>query len=286
MNNAIELKNVTKIYDDFSLDVSFTVPQGYIMGLIGPNAAGKTTIIKLIMNLIRKHGGSIDVFGLDHLTHEVEIKSRLGFVFDQPDYYKHLSLDRLRNIVAPFYADWDEKRFQNLVMQFKLPLNKPMKKYSRGMIMKSALALALSHNADLIIMDEPTSGLDPVFRREFLDMLGDILQDEKKSILFSTHITSDLERIADYITLIIQGRIVFSKPKDEILQQYALVKGGNEVLEGEGRSFFPAARKKEFGFEALVRDAGLIRKRFGERVHIDRASLDDIMYYHNKYHNF
>ncbi len=282
MSNAIELKNVTKDYGDFKLDnVSLALPTGYIMGLIGPNGAGKTTMIKLIMNLIMKNAGEIEVLGLNYREHEVEIKQRIGFVYDLPNFYEHLSLKQLKNIIAPFYKRWDDAAFDKFVQRFDLPLNKVMKKFSRGMQMKSAIALAFSHYADLIIMDEPTSGLDPISRREFLDLLRDLMQDEKRSILFSTHITSDIEGVADYITFILGGKIVFSSSKDEIMENYAIVKGGHDQTPAESNGCFVGIRQGEFGFEALTRDVAAVRKKFGSELMIDRASLEDIMYYSN-----
>jgi ABC-2 type transport system ATP-binding protein len=286
MENLLEIQKLRKNYGDFVLqDVTFSLPEGYIMGLIGPNGAGKTTIIKLIMNLIIRHGGKINIFGKDNLEHEVEIKSRIGFVYDNPNYYDHLNLKQIKNIIRPFYKNWDEQVFINLVDQFELPLKKTIKKFSRGMVMKAAIAIALSHHADLIIMDEPTSGLDPVFRRELLDLLYQLLQSEKKSILFSTHITSDLERIADYITFINHGKIVFSKSKDDVFENYALVKGGNDLLNEETKTWFAGIRKSQFGFEALTDDVNKIKKNFGSDVVIDRANLEDIMYFSNLRNN-
>lgn len=282
MNKAIEIEDLRKDYGDFSLqDISFNLPEGYIMGLIGPNGAGKTTTIKLIMNLIKKNRGSIKIFGKDHIKHEVEVKSKIGFVYDNPNYYNHLNLKQIKNIIRPFYKTWDESVFINLVDKFDLPLKKAFKKYSRGMVMKAAIAIALSHHADLIIMDEPTSGLDPVFRRELLDLLYELLQSEKKSILFSTHITSDIERIADFITFILDGEVIFSNRKDEILENYALVKGGNELLDEKTKRFFKGIRKSDFGFEALTENVREAQQMFGSDVVIDKASLEDIMYFFN-----
>jgi len=204
------------------------LPYGYIMGLIGPNGAGKTTTIKLIMNLLRRDDGEIRIFGKDNLEYEMEIKSRIGFVYDTPTFYEHLNLKQMKNIIAPFYKNWDEVLFQRYIKEFELPLKRKVKALSRGMLMKFALPIALSHHAELIIMDEPTSGLDPVFRRELLDILSALIQDEKKSILFSTHVTSDLERIADYITFINRGKVVFSRTRDEIFEKYGVVKGGKQ----------------------------------------------------------
>jgi ABC-2 type transport system ATP-binding protein len=286
MNNVLEIKDLRKDYGDFCLqDISFSLPEGYIMGLIGPNGAGKTTTIKLIMNLIKKNGGSIEIFGKDYIDHEVEVKSKIGFVYDNPNYYDHLNLKQIKNIIAPFYRTWDEPGFMNLVDKFNLPLRKVIKKFSRGMVMKAAIAIALSHHADFIIMDEPTSGLDPVFRRELLELLHELLQSEKKSILFSTHITSDIEKIADFITFILDGKVIFSSRKDEVLENYALVKGGNELLNEETEQYFKGIRKSEFGFEALTDNAGEIKKRFGTDAVIDKASLEDIMYFFNLRNN-
>ena len=280
MENVIEIQDLRKDYGDFCLsDVSFTLPKGYIMGLIGPNGAGKTTIIKLIMNLIKKNHGGIKLFGEDHIDSEVTAKARIGFVYDNPSFYNHLNLKQIKKIIAPFYRTWDEKIFIQLVERFDLPLNKALRKFSRGMVMKSAIVLALSHHADLIIMDEPTSGLDPIFRRELLDLLFDLLQNENKSILFSTHITSDIEKIADYITFVLDGRIVFSDRKDDILAKYAIVKGGHEILNKESSALFQGIRKNEFGFEALTSKAEQAREQFGTDIVFDKASLEDIMYF-------
>lgn len=286
MNNVLEIKNLRKNYGDFLLDdVSFALPEGFIMGLIGPNGAGKTTIIKLIMNLIIRNDGDIRIFGKDNLEHEVDVKSKIGFVYDNPNYYEHLNLKQMKKIIRPFYKEWDDDVFARLVEQFELPLKKTLKKFSRGMLMKAAIALALSHHADFIIMDEPTSGLDPVFRRELLDLIYELIQKEKKSILFSTHITSDLERIADYITFVNHGKVVFSKTKDEVFENYALVKGGNNLLNEETRTWFAGIRKSDFGFEALTPEVQTIRKIFGSDVVVEKASLEDIMYYSNLRNN-
>ena len=224
MEYAIEIQGLKKKYKGFFLDdVSFNVPQGYIMGLIGPNGAGKTTIIKLIMNLIKRNAGEIRVFGKDNIQHEAEIKARIGFVYDVPPFFEDVRLKDLKSAIAPFYVKWNDKIFLKIAEEFDLNLEKKFKKVSHGMKMKFALALALSHEADLILMDEPTAGLDPVFRFELLDRLSALIQDEKKTVLFSTHITSDLERIADFITFINDGHIIFSTDKDDILDNWNLL---------------------------------------------------------------
>jgi ABC-2 type transport system ATP-binding protein len=185
----------------------------------------------------------------------------------------------MKNIVAPFYSKWDEKVFKEYMKKFSLDENMKIKTLSKGMKMKFSLSIALSHNADLIIMDEPTSGLDPVFRREILDILYDVIQDENKSIFFSTHITTDLEKIADYITFINDGEIVFSKPKDEILEQYKVIKGGKEILSSEVKSKFIGIRETNVGFEALTDNKDIIKKLSKDKVLIEKPSLEDIMFY-------
>lgn len=280
MENIIEIKNLKKTYKNFAIDnLSFSLPRGYICGMIGPNGAGKTTIIKSIMNLIPRNGGSIDVFGLDNVINEVEIKARIGFVYDNPDFYSDSKLKTIKAIVAPFYKDWDEEKFGKFIESFQLPLNQKFKTLSQGMKMKFWLAVALSHNADLILLDEPTSGLDPVFRREFLEILSEIIQDENKSVLFSTHITSDLERIADYITFILNGSLIFSKPKDEVLEEWGIVKGGNELTDAKYKSFIKGYKKTSFGVEALTSNIKTAKSHFNSDTVFEKATLEDIMFY-------
>ncbi len=279
MEHILEVKSLNKEYDGFKLkDISFQLPYGYIMGLIGPNGAGKTTTIKLIMNLLWRTGGEVKIFGKDNIRDEVEVKSRIGFVYDNPIFYDHLTLKQMKSIIAPFYKSWDEGMFQDYIRRFELPLNKKVKTLSRGMRMKYALALALSHHAELIIMDEPTSGLDPVFRRELLEILSEVIQDEKRSILFSTHVTSDLERIADFITFIHKGEMVFSRTKDELFENYGVVKGGKELLEESNLGLFAGHRESAYGVEALTPDIQAARKNFSSNVVIEKATLEDIMY--------
>lgn len=280
MENVLEINKLVKTYEGFALkEVSFALPKGYIMGFIGPNGAGKTTTIKLILNLIRRESGSIQVFGMDNIRDEVAVKSRIGFVHDAPLFYDYLGLHQIKNIIAPFYKRWDDAVYKRLFAEFELPEGKKFKELSRGTRMKFALVLALSHHADLIIMDEPTSGLDPVFRRELLEKLAQLLQDEEKSILFSTHITSDLERIADYITFINAGQVVFSSAKDALLEQWGIIKGGKELLNESTRSLFRGIRLHEYGFEALTSDCERVRRTFNGQVVIERATLEDIMFY-------
>jgi len=278
--NILEIKNLKKEYKNFTLkDVTFNLPYGYIMGLIGPNGAGKTTIIKLIMNLIAKNEGIVEVFGKDNIKDEVEIKSKIGFVYDIPPFYEHLNLTQNKYIVSQFYSNWNEELFREYINRFDLDLSSKFKILSRGMKMKFQLAIALSHNADFIILDEPTSGLDPIFRRELLGIFSELIQSEKKSILFSTHITSDLERIADFITFINDGEIIFSEEKDIILETWGVVKGSNDILNEDLESLLYGIKKHEFGFEALtskIREVASVNKT---DLKIEKPTLEDIMFF-------
>lgn len=207
MKNIVEFKNVTKCFKDFSLEnINLQIKQGYVTGFVGANGAGKSTTMKLMMNLLQADTGEVKIFGMDYAGNEKEIKERMGFVYDSNVFYESLNLKDIRRIIAPAYKNWDDKTFYNYIKIFELPLNKAIKTFSKGMQMKASLAMALSHDAEFIMMDEPTAGLDPVFRRELLDILQEIMEDGRRTLFFSTHITSDLERIADYITFIQKGK--------------------------------------------------------------------------------
>jgi len=278
VEKILEVKNLRKEYSDFILnDISFSLEKGYIMGFIGPNGAGKSTTIKLIMNLAKRDAGEIKIFGLDNINDEVVIKQKIGFVYDQNYFYGDLTIAEIKRIIAPFYVNWNDRIFNKYIKEFELPADRKIKHLSRGMQMKFSLALALSHDADLIILDEPTSGLDPVFRNGILDILADLIQDENKGVLFSTHITGDLDKIADYITFINKGEIVFSMAKDDILDNYAIVKGPRELLDDGIKKEFTGMRFNRFGFEGLISDRNRTKKLFKDRVIVERATLEDIM---------
>jgi len=284
VEDVVVFDQVSKSYRDFRLDnVSFAVKRGFIHGFIGRNGAGKTTTIKLLMNLIRRDSGTIRVFGLDNVEHEKEIKHRIGFVYADSPFYEDLTLESMKNIVASVYRDWDEAAYRRYLRLFDLPADKKIKQLSRGMKMKYAIALALSHNAELLVMDEPTSGLDPVVRREILELLSEVIQAEEKTVFFSTHITSDLEQVADYITFIHEGRIRFSMSRDEVFEKYVLVKGGTELLDRDTRRLFVGLREHPHGFEGLTDDPQRAQQWFGDQAIYEKPSLDDIMVYTIKY---
>jgi ABC-2 type transport system ATP-binding protein len=280
MEPILELRHVGKQFKGFALrDISFALPKGYIMGFIGPNGAGKSTTIRCIMDLVHIDTGEVQLFGRPFRRDGVALKQRIGFVYDQDVFYSHLTAEKNKQVIAPFYTRWDDSRFYRYAKLFGLPLDKKMKDLSKGTKMKFALAVALSHHAELIIMDEPTSGLDPVFRRELLDLLMDVIQNGETSVFFSTHITSDLEKVADYLTFILDGRIIFSKPADELAESYMLVKGpqGDEAAVQVARPIY--LKQGPLGFEAFMTRTEAERLPDNKRLHLERPDLEEIMYY-------
>lgn len=276
LDTILSVRDLKKSFPGFQMEgITFELPRGYIMGFIGPNGAGKTTTIKIILDLVRKDGGEIRICGKDHRVHQ--IRDKIGFVFDESYFYEDLTVESMKNIITAFYRNWDETAFQKYVRLFKLPPAKKIKVLSRGTKTKFALAIALSHGAELLIMDEPTAGLDPVFRQELLGILSDLIQDERKAVLFSTHMTSDLEKAADYICFISEGRQVFVDSIDRILNEFVLVKGSRDSLTRERESLFLGVRRHAFGFEALSREVQAVRDSFGDQVLLEKASLEDIM---------
>ena len=278
MENILEVSNLCKEYDQFTLkDVSFHLPRGYVMGLVGPNGSGKTTIIKLIMNLVMKQAGTIKVFGLDHKECEAEIKAKIGFVYEVPNFYTDLTLQQITSLIAPFYRRWDCEVYDRYCQAFHLPMTKPFKTLSKGMKMKFSLALALSHHAELLILDEPTGGLDPVFRREFLDLLYEHMQDENRAVLFSTHITSDLENIADYLTFIKDGDIQLSLSINEIRENWGVIKTEQENIALDEFDIQGMRKRKSFT-EILTSDINKARQVLNQDTLFEKASIEDIMF--------
>ena len=280
--NVLEVINIRKRYKDFLLDdISFNLPKGFIMGLVGPNGAGKTTTIKAIMNLIKLDKGQVKIFGENLIDNEVKIKDKIGFVYDDCYAYEDFSINENKKLIAPFYSKWDEDKFKFYIDKFKLSGKKKIKELSKGQKVRFSLAIALSHNAELLILDEPTSGLDPVFRSELLDVLFDLIRDEEVSILYSTHITSDLEKLADYITFINNGKVEFSIEKDSLLEEYFIVKGPIEVLDDNIRKYLIGTRKSKYNFEGLTKNSEELNRNFDNLI-FERATLDDIIVYYSK----
>ena len=275
MNNAIEVKNLRKEYKDFTLnDISFSLPTGYIMGFVGQNGAGKTTTIRLMLNMAGRAGGEIRLLGMDNLRDEQKIEQDVGVVLDEPFFVNHWSVREVEQVLKPFYFNWNRALYKQYADQFRLPLDKKVKDLSRGMRMKLMLAVAMSHEAKLLILDEPTSGLDPVARDELLQILSDYI-DEEKSILFSTHNTTDLERIADYITLIDNGNIFYSGTKDDLIDSYRVVKGGPNDLVDPFWEKIIGLTKNNTGFSGLIRASDV--KYLPEEIVTEPPSIDEIL---------
>lgn len=279
--SIVEFRRFTKRNGEFVLDnLNFSIQKGYITGLIGPNGSGKTTLIRSIMNLIRPDRGEVLVFGDAYPNKEREIKRRIGFVYDEDFFYNHLTANEMKTIVSSFYPTWNESVFRKHLDAFQLPSRRKIRDLSKGMKTKFALAAALAHEPELLIMDEPTSGLDPVFRREILKLLSDYIADGTRSVLFSTHISTDLERIADYIVYVRRGKLQFCGSKEELLDSYWLVKGPLDWLRQTNlEHVFVDIQQNELGFEALVAREHYSEETFGRLVKAEKPSLDDILVY-------
>lgn len=282
MDYSLEIENLSKTYDTFKLeDINFKLPSGSIMGLIGENGAGKTTTLKLILNLIKRNEGTIKIFGKDNIENEREIKEQIGIVLDESYFHDTLKASDICLIMKNIYKNWDTDIYNNYLNKFNLHKNKILKEYSRGMKMKLSLAVALSHNPQFLILDEATSGLDPIVRNEILDVFLEFIQDEQHSILVSSHITSDLEKIADYVTFIHDGKIVFSKSKDDLIYNYGLIKCSINDINKIGEADIIARRKNQFGYEILISDKKEMQKKYKDFI-IDNTAIEDIMLFYIK----
>lgn len=278
MENCIELKNVTRKYNKFALNnVSFTVPTGSVMGFIGENGAGKSTTIKALLGLIRPDSGSITVLGEDAQSLSPETKEKIGVVFDSLTFPKELNAKQLDKVLSGIYKQWDSDIFFAYLSHFELPTNKKLKTFSRGMEMRLSIAAALSHDPQLLVLDEPTGGLDPVMRSEILDLFLEFMQDESHSILMSTHITSDLEHIADYITFIHKGEIVFTEERGEMLEKHRILKCSDEQLAEIAKEDIIGMRKGRYSNEVLTVSA----EKY-PHITADAPSIEEIMVYYVK----
>lgn len=278
MNKIVEVSGLNKSYNNFALrDVKFSLQEDCITGFIGVNGAGKTTTLKLILNLISKESGTIKIFGEDIQMNEKEIKNRIGIVLDDCCFYDDLSMSEMKGIIAHAYTNWSEQQYKSYMERFKLNPHQKISTLSKGMRMKFALALALSHNADLLIMDEPTSGLDPLIRSQLMEVLADYMKQGGKSILFSTHITSDLDKIADMVILIDNGKILFEEEKDRLLDNHRLIKGDKKELNNNTRKLFLDIQESEFGFAGMTNKLSDVQKHMHD-ILIEKPNIEDIMF--------
>lgn len=277
MADVIEVSALRKTYGSFSLkDISFSVPKNCITGFIGINGAGKSTTIKSMLNLIGREKGQVRFWGMDLKEHEQEIKNRIGVVLDNGAFYENLTMNEMKRVIAPAYTSWDEKAYREAMERFSLDPRQRISTMSKGMKAKFALVLALSHHADLLIMDEPTSGLDPLIRSDFMKLLLDFMKQDGKSVFFSTHITSDLDRVADMLVLIHDGRIIFQEEKDLLLERHKSIKGPLQWLTTEIKEQFLTLDESGYGFSGICKDFGELKPK-SEALIVEKPRIEDVM---------
>ena len=278
--NAIEIDGLTKKYDGFTLDnISFNVPKGSIMGFIGQNGAGKTTTINSLLNIIKKDSGTIRILGLDNEKNEIAIKEQIAAVFDELPFHDQLNANHISIILRDIFKEWDNEKYFEYLDRFALPRKKKIGQFSKGMKMKLQIAAALSHNAKLLIMDEATTGLDPVVRNEILDIFLEYLQDENHSILMSSHITSDLEKIADSVTFIDRGKLLLTGYKDDILENHGVMKCSVDNYKQIDEADIISARITDFGAEIMVSDKKMFSQKYSGII-MDNTTLEEIMLFY------
>jgi ABC-2 type transport system ATP-binding protein len=285
METILQVEHLNMKLKGFCIhDVNFSLHAGYIMGLIGRNGAGKTTIMKLIQNVLIKQSGSIKICGYDNRKHEIKAKNEIGFIVEHSPFIKSYTLLENAELFGKYYTNFNIEVFKSYLSLFKLDSSKNFITLSKGMNTRFQLSFALAHKPKLLILDEPTDGLDPVFRKEFINLLQELIADEKMAVLLSTHITSDLDKVADYITLIDKGEVIFSKDKETLLDQYLIVKGDKDLLGNIPKDIFISTRRFHNGFEGMIENEKDIRPYIKDKNHVilERAKLDDIMYFMSK----
>lgn len=284
--NAIEIKNLRKNLGNFSLKIDdLKIPEGFVTGFIGPNGSGKTTTIKLIMNMINKDEGFIKMWGKDYKINNLNIKDKIGYVGEFSGYLHEAKIGRIKKSLSVFYKNWDEKLYEKYMKQFNLNEYKAYKDLSKGQQKKFEIVMAMSHHPKLIIMDEPTANLDPLVRNELLNILQERIEEDNATVFFSTHITSDLDKIGDYVVFIYKGEIFLADTKDNILENHIIVKGKKELLNNETRNIFISINENAFGFEGLVNNRKKAYEIFGEEVLYDKPNLEDILTYYTRGNN-
>ena len=276
MDEILQIKDLTKKYGDFKLDqVSFSIPKGSIMGLIGENGAGKSTTINAILGLIKKDKGTVRFWGKE-LDSTIQIKENIGVVFDGINFYETLTPEKVGKICAAAYKQWDNPTYQNLLERFSIPQIKEIKTLSKGMKMKLSIAAALSHRPKLLILDEATSGLDPVMRDDILEIFAGFVREEGRSILMSSHITTDLEKVADYITFIHRGRVIFSKRKSDLYNGYGVIRCESGLFEKVDKADILACRKDGTRWNILVGDREKVKRKYKNAM-VDTISIEDML---------
>lgn len=281
--NAIEIRDLSKRLNEFELNIDkLDIKKGYITGFVGPNGSGKTTTIKLIMNMLFKDSGSIKIFEKENDIESLDIKEIIGYVGETPGYMQDSKLKAIKKGISCFYKNWNENIYKRYIKQFKLDENKKYKELSKGQQKKFELVMELSHNPKLIIMDEPTANLDPLVRNEFLDILQEHIEKEDATVFYSTHITSDLDKVADYLVFIFEGKVILYGDKESILENHKIIRGNKELLDIETKKELISYNENSFGFEGLAKNIKSAYEVFGEEVIYDNANLEDILMYYTK----
>lgn len=282
MDYALEITNLNKTYTDFKIkDVSIKIPKGTIMGLIGENGAGKSTIINAVLNMIKRDSGEVKIYDQDVYENEQKIKEDIAVIFDECHFNPNFKCHTVGKMMSMIYKNWQADTFAAYLNQFQLPKDKKIKKFSKGMKMKLAFAVALSHQPKLLILDEATSGLDPVVRDEILDILKEYVMDEERAVLMSSHITSDLDKVSDYISFLHDGELMFTKTYEEIQDHYGVIKCGEKIFDSLNKADIIAYKKEEFEYRILTKHRQELQKVYQDVI-IERASIEDIMLFYIK----
>jgi len=285
MEYALSVKNLTKKYKDFKLeDISIDIPAGSVVGLIGENGAGKSTFINALLNIVKPDEGEINILGKNLEVYEKEIKEDIAVIFDKTHYHPSFTPKFIGNMLSKIYESWDNEKYLTMLNKFNIPVNKKIKGLSKGMTMKMEFAAALSHNPKFLILDEATSGLDPVFRDEILDMLREFTIEEDKTILISSHITSDLDKIADYIAFIHEGKLKFVKTYEDISENYGVISCKKDFMDSLNKDDIASYKKEAFGYKVLVKNRIEIMNVYKDLI-IDKASIEDVMLFYIKGEN-
>ena len=281
--SAIKIKNLSKDFKDFSLNIKeLDIKEGYVTGFIGPNGSGKTTTIKLIMNMLKKDNGTIEILGKEYKECDLYIKEQIGYVGDYSGYLHDAKISIIKKNISRFYKIWDEELYKKYINKFKLDENKTYKELSKGQKKQFELAIALAHHPKVIIMDEPTANLDPLVRNEFLEILQERIEVDNASVFYSTHITSDLDKVGDYLVFIYKGKIILEGDKYSILEEHSIVRGKKDLLNHETKEVFISVSENSFGFEGLARNKKEAYEIFGEEVVYDKPNLEDILTFYTR----
>ena len=281
--NAIEVRNLSKNLDNFTLNIDkLDIKKGFITGFIGPNGSGKTTTIKLIMNMLKKDNGTVKIFDKEYQVDDISIKEMIGYVGDIPGYMKEVKFKEIKKSIAPFYKNWDENLYKHYLKKFDINENKVYKESSKGQQKKFELIITLAHHPKLIIMDEPTANLDPLVRNEFMEVLQEHIDKDGVTVFYSTHITSDLDKVGDYLVFIYKGKIILNSDKESILENHRIVRGRKELLDEETKKYLISYNENSFGFDGLTANYKEAFEVFGQEVVYDKANLEDILMYYTR----